>query len=273
MKKIVAIFLLIAITTVFVSCGDGDKDGNQTTLNTNINNIESTTEGTTEPQGIVLTTDPTKMAQWGYATEFIPTEYTQPTVPTVPTVSVPLISESQLERPSVNISQATVSPENTTTNGGATTSDGGSSNNGGTSSGNNSGPTVSEITTPTEETPTTQVQRSAMPISGSSHDAFPDRKGEFLDSVALIFPSTGWDGGIVSAKGTCTVTYAGKSFDVPCSVSGSIYDNNDYAIIVTLTGLEIPAEGFSFTVTIGEDFIKNSTNTQYNMATTRNVKW
>ena len=158
MKKIVAIFLLIAITTVFVSCGKGDNDGNQTTLNTNINNIEPTTEGTTEPQGIVLTTDPTKMAQWGYATEFIPTEYTEPTIPTV---SVPLISESQLERPSVNISQATVNASNTTTNNGAVNNGG----NSGSNSGSNSGPTVSEVTSPTEETPTESVQRMPRTIS------------------------------------------------------------------------------------------------------------
>ena len=259
MKKIVAIFLLIAITTVFVSCGKGDNDGNQTTLNTNINNIEPTTEGTTEPQGIVLTTDPTKMAQWGYATEFIPTEYTEPTIPTV---SVPLISESQLERPSVNISQATVNTSNTTTNNGAV-------NNGG-NSGSNSGPTVSEITSPTEETPTTQLQREPRPLSGSGSSTSPDRNNKYLESATINVASAGWDGGIVPATGKCTVTYAGQSSNAPCSVSNKIDSNNNYVITITLSGLEIPV-GSVFSVTIEEGFIKNTGDTQYNMATTRRV--
>lgn len=259
MKKIVAIFLLIAITTVFVSCGKGDNDGNQTTLNTNINNIEPTTEGTTEPQGIVLTTDPTKMAQWGYATEFIPTEYTEPTIPTV---SVPLISESQLERPTVNISQATVNTSNTTTNNGAVNNGGA---NGG-SSGNNSGPTVSEITSPTEETPTTQLQREPRPISGCGSSISNDRNGRYLDKATVNFRSSGWDGGIVANSGTATVVYAGSDSKVPCSVSASIDSNGYYEIVVTLTGLEIPADTTGFTISFPEGFIKNPADTQYSMA-------
>lgn len=256
MKKIVAIFLLIAITTVFVSCGDGDKDGNQTTLNTNINNVESTTEGTTEPQGIALTTDPTKMAQWGYATEFIPTEYTEPTIPTV---SVPAISESQLERPSVNISQVTIDPNNTTTNNGSVT-------NNGSSSGNNSGPTVSEITSPTEETPTTQLQRMPRPISGRGSSIKNDRNGKYLENACVNFSSSGWDGGIVAASGNATVTYAGSDYKAPCKVSTSIDINGDYEIVVTLTGLEIPADTTGFTISFPEGFIKNPADTQYSMA-------
>ena len=270
MKKIVAIFLLIAITTVFVSCGKGDNDGNQTTLNTNINNIESTTAAPTEPQGIVLTTDPTKMAQWGYATEFIPTEYTQPTMPTVPTVSVPPISESQLERPSVNISQATVSPENTTTNGGATTGSGSSSNNGGTSSGNNSGPTVMDNSPPTEENTTTQPQKVGRPVTGDENDTAPDRNGEYLVSAALMFSPGGWEGGIISTTGDCSVTYAGDSRRVPCSVSNSLDLNGDYVIVVDLSNLKIPV-GSVFTVTIEEGFIRNAENTQYSLEFTRTV--
>lgn len=257
MKKIVAIFLLIAIMTVFVSCGDGDKDGNQTTLNTNVQNVESTT-GSTEPQGIVLTTDPTKMAQWGYATEFIPTEYTEPTIPTV---SVPAISGSQIERPSVNISQATVNPENTTT-----TNNGGSTNNGGASSGNNSGPTVSEITTPTEETPTTQLQRVPKPVSGRGSSISNDRNDKYLEKAYINFSSSGWDGGIVAVSGNATVTYAGSDYKAPCSVSTAVDRNGDYEIVITLTGLEIPAGTTGFTISFPEGFIKNPADTQYSMA-------
>ncbi len=253
MKKIVAIFLLIAMMTVFAACSD-DKgaDGDQTKLNTNVNDIESTTAGPTEPQGIVLTTDPSKMAQWGYVTDFIPTEYTQPTIPTV---SVPAISEDIL-RPTPNISQAT---NNTSNIPSVSTPSGGNP-----SSGNNSGPTVSEITTPTDETPTEPVQRMPKSVSGTKTTA-NDRKGEFVEKASIEFSANGWDGGIVSNSANVSVKYAGETFNVPCSVSSAL--NGDYyEIVITVSSLKIPAGTGGFTVTIPEGFVKNTLDTQYSMA-------
>ena len=247
-KKIAAIFLLIAIMTVFVSCSDGDKDGNQTTLNTNQQNVESTTAGPTEAQGIVLTTDPSKMAYWGVTTGFIPTEYTESTIPTV---SVPPISDN-VERPIPQISQVTNNTDNTPSNNGSTNNSGGTSN--------NSGPTVSEITTPTEETPTEPVQRMPKSISGGTKSVTPDGKTAILD-----VPVSNWDGGIVSNSGKVSVSYLGDTYTVPCSVSAT--PNGDvYEVIITITSLKIPEGSTGFIVTIPEGFIKNTFDTQYSMA-------
>lgn len=251
-KKIAAVFLLIAIVTVFVSCGDGDKDGNQTTLNTNQQNVESTTAGPTEAQGIVLTTDPSKMAYWGVTTGFIPTEYTESTIPTV---SVPPISDN-VERPIPQISQVTNNTDNTPSNNSNTNNSGGTSN--------NSGPTVSEITTPTDETPTEPVQRMPKSVSGTKTTS-NDRKGEFVEKASIEFSANGWDGGIVSNSANVSVNYAGETFNVPCSVSSAL--NGDYyEIVITVSSLKIPAGTGGFTVTIPEGFVKNTLDTQYSMA-------
>jgi len=252
-KKIVAIFLLIAMMTVFVSCTDKDSEGNQPNINTNYQQVESTTAGTTEPQGIALTTDPSKMAQWGYVTDFIPTEYTQPTIPTV---SVPAISDN-VDRPIPQISQVTNNTDGTSNNG--TTN-----NNGGTS--NNSGPTVSEITSPTDETPTEPVQKMPKSISGTKTTS-NDKKGEFLQQASIEFSASGWEGGIVSNSANITVTYAGDSYNVPCSVSSALHGDY-YEIVITVSSLKIPAGTGGFTITIPEGFVKNTLDTQYSMAVT-----
>ena len=261
MKKIVAIFLLLAIMTIFVSCGDKEETENQPTLNTSVQDIEPTTAGPTEPAGIVLTTDPAKMAQWGYVTEFIPTEYTQPTYPTV---SVPALTDNT-ERPTPQISQVTINPDNTTT----TNNNGASGNNGGTT--NNTGPTVSEITSPTDETPTSEVQKTPKPISVGSSSISNDRKGEFLDKAILDVSATGWDGSIVANSTNATVSYAGNEYKAPCSVSASLNSQGCYEIVITLSGLEIPAGTDGITVSIPEGFIKNSADTQYSMSFSRRM--
>ena len=253
MKKIVAIFLLIAIMTAFVACSNEDKEANPVPLNTNLSNVESTTAAPTEPAGIVLTTDPSKTAQWGYVTEFIPTEYTEPTYPTV---SVPAISDN-IERPTPQISQVTNNTDYSSTNPS-------SGNQGGSSS--DSGPTVSEITSPTDETPTSQVQRVPKSISGTRTTA-NDKKGQFLQQASIEFSANGWDGGIISNSANVSVSYAGEVYNVPCSVSSAL--NGDYyEIIITVSSLEIPAGTGGFTVTIPEGFVKNTLDTQYSMAVT-----
>ncbi len=259
MKKIVAIFLLLAITTVFVSCGNKDKEEKQTTLNTNVQSIEPTTAGTTEPAGIVLTTDPAKMAQWGYVTEFIPTEYTEPTYPTV---SVPPLTDN-VERPPVNISQVTNNTE-------IPSSDNGATNNGGSTT-NNAGPTVSEITSPTDDAPTDPVQKMPRPISVSSSSISNDKKGVFLENAILDVSASGWDGSIVANSGNATVIYAGNEYKAPCSVSSSLNSQGCYEIVITLSGLEIPAGTDGITVSIPEGFIKNSADTQYSMSFSRRM--
>ena len=261
MKKIVAIFLLLAIMTIFVSCGDKDKDENQTPLNTGVNSsdVETTTEGTTEVEGIVLTTDPAKMAQWGYVTEFIPTEYTQPTYATV---SVPTLIDSS-ERPTPQISQVTINPDSTTTNNGTTSN--------GIDSTNVAGPTVSEITTPTDDDPVSENQKTPKPISVSSSSISNDRKGEFLETATLDVSSSGWDGSIIANSGNATVIYAGNEYKAPCSVSASLNSQGCYEIVISLSGLEIPAGTEGITVSLPEGFIRNSADTQYSMSFSRRM--
>ena len=262
MKKIVAIFLLIAIMTVFASCADNGDGDTPVPLGTNLSNTEPTTAPSTQA-GYALTTDPNATVYWGMTTAFIPTEYT---TPTYPTVSIPAVTDDKNTTGIIpNISQVTNNGTTNTTNNGGNT---GPTNN------NNTGPTVSDgidNTVPDASEVTSSAARQPKVVAISSSSMSNDKTGKFLGNASIEFSSNGWDGTIIAKSGTATVIYGGESFNAPCSVSASFNGQGNYEIVINIASLEIPAGSDGITVKIPAGFIENSAGTLYSMEISRKI--
>ncbi len=255
MKKIVAIFLLIAITTVFVSCGNKDKNSETPPLQTNVGpnpNIESTTAGNLSNQGYILTTVPGQTVYWGNTTAFIPTAHNNTTAPTI---VVPIVSDPPTSAITPNISQVTIPSTQPTSNN------------------SNTGPTVVDApdnTTAPQISDDQQgndsgsnnggVKAEAKPVSSSSASKMSN------GDITIDISASGWDSAIVSNTGTATVNYGSNTESASCSVSATM-EGGSYVITVYTSKLDIYS-GATVTITIPEGLIKTASGTQYNRAFT-----
>lgn len=244
MKKIVAVFLLIAIVTVFVSCGKGDE--NTTTMPQYNGNIpvesSSDTESTTAPKpqgnGYILTTSPYQTVPSGVTTAFYPTVPTSfepssmsiPAISDVPTTPVsPNFSQASTTAPTVSNPTVIDAPDNTTAQNATTT-------------------------TTTTEAP---VKEAKVVATGSSA-TLPG------GDIEVEISANGWDSAIVSSSATATVSYGGKTESASCSVSGN-GSGGVYTIVVYTSELGIYS-GASVTISFPEGFIKTASGAQYGRA-------
>lgn len=259
MKKIVAVFLVLAMVTVFVSCGDKDKNSDDPTINTNVGapNIESTTAADTGVSGYVLTTDPNQTVPGGFTTDYVPTAPNQATTPSSGII-IPSISDEHSTTPIPSISQVTIPSTQPTTP---------------TTNNNQTGPTVVDApdnttkpSDPQEQDSTTENSGNgeskpvAKPVSSSSASKLSN------GDITVDISASGWDSAIVSNKGTATVSYGSNTESAACSVSANVEGGN-YVITVYTSKLEIYS-GATVKITIPEGLIKTASGTQYNKAFT-----
>ncbi|MBR3816033.1 MAG: hypothetical protein IKJ27_04855 [Clostridia bacterium] len=261
MKKIVAVFLILTMLTVFVSCGDNGDEQSDPTLNTNMGSpdIESTTAADTAVSGYVLTTDPNQTAPGGFTTDYVPTAY-NPSDPSSGIV-IPSLTDENSTTPIPSMSQVTIPSTQPTSNNG---------NNG--SSDNQTGPTV--VDAPDNTTKPSDPQEQDSTTEGGNDESSPKPKSVSSSSVSKLsngditidISASGWDSAIVANKGTATVTYGSNTESASCSVSATVEGGN-YVITVYTSKLEIYS-GATVKVTIPEGLIKTASGTQYNRAFT-----
>lgn len=258
MKKIVAVFLVLAMLTVFVSCGDKDKDSADPTLNTSLGtpNIESTTAADTGVSGYVLTTNPEHTAPSGFITDYVPTSFNQ-TVDPSSGIIIPSLTDVYSTTPIPSMSQVTIPSTQP-------------------SSGSNTqvtGPTVVDAPDNTTKPSDVQEQDSTTEDSGNNENK-PVAKAVSSSSASKLsngditvdISASGWDSAIVSNKGTATVSYGSNTESASCSVSANVEGGN-YVITVYTSKLDIYS-GATVKITIPEGLIKTASGTQYNKAFT-----
>ncbi len=246
MKKIVAIFLLLAIMTVFVSCGGNDKD-KETTLSpyqgTQATTEQKDTNGSTTADqsanaGYILTTDPNQTAPWGITTAF---QTTLPTTTQPSTIPIPSITDNQGSTAiNPSFSQVSTTEREQTTN--------------------EKGPTVVDAvdnttTKPTTETTTSEIAKEEKVVSIGAKSWNPDSGKIYVD-----FDTNGWDSPIVTRSTKVTVGYASKSESAPCTI-------NQGELVVDVSGLELYS-GATVKITVPEGAVVSTTGANYNRAFT-----
>lgn len=249
MKKIVTVFLLFAIMTVFVSCGK-DDNGDNTTLppytGTNATTSQRADESTTADKavnGYILTTDPNMTVSWGITTAF------QPTLPTsLPSstgvINIPSITDNQNSSPyNPSMSQVSTTERPTEQTTGA------------------QGPTVVDApdnttkpVVPEEET-TEAVTKQEKVVAFGSKSVSPDYKKIYID-----FNANGWDGAIATRSTKVSVKYGSKTENAPCTIKSG-------EIVIDTSGLEL-VSGMTVTVTIPEGAVSTSSGSQYSRTAT-----
>lgn len=265
MKKIVAVFLALAMLTVFVSCGDSDNNQDDPTINTNVGvpNVESTTAADTGVSGYVLTTDPNQTVPSGFMVDYVPTSFNQTVDPSSGLI-IPSLTDEHSTTPIPSMSQVTIPSTQPT------------SNNGNNGNNTQTGPTVVDApdnttkpSDPQEQDATTENNSGegsgegkpvAKPVSSSSASKLSN------GDITVDISASGWDSAIISNKGTATVSYGSNTESAACSVSATVEGGN-YVITVYTSKLEIYS-GATVKITIPEGLIKTASGTQYNKAFT-----
>lgn len=265
MKKIVAVFLILTMLTVFVSCGDNGDEQSDPTLNTNMGSpdIESTTAADTAVSGYVLTTDPNQTAPGGFTTDYVPTAYNHSDPSSG--IVIPSLTDENSTTPIPSMSQVTIPSTQPT------------SNNGNNGNGNNqTGPTVVDAPDNTTKPSDPQEQDSTTENNSGegSGEGKPVAKTPKVESRAwfsseaksdycIEIVASGWDSVIVANKGTATVKIGDSTQTTSCSISASLNSDGRYEIYVYTSKLDIYS-GATVKIIIPEGLIKTASGTQYN---------
>lgn len=256
MRKIVAVFLIMAAITVLFTACIGDE-APTTTAPIVTGNISTTQPSTTNPQPVsyVLTTSPDKTVPWVETTVFdlaavttdynfvIPTDVVLP-----PNVNVPTTGSSLPPTVPTQPTQPT-SPTAVT----LPTSGGGS----------NQTSTTKPTTKPAE------VEKFSTPILVDS-EAFDSNTGKLYLAVS---PSS-WSSDIKANTTSISVRIDGvpATEKVTCSVTAGKNADGMQEIIIDLSGQGVNT-GSTVSFTIPESFLVSKSGTQYNSAYSSSVSF
>ncbi len=241
MRKIVAVFLLLAMLTVFVSCGKGDNDettnggiitGSQTMQPATTTTQPSTTDANAAAT-YILTTSPDRTVPWGETTKFSTTSAST-TQPSTIVINIP--TEANTSPVTPNYSEAPTTTTTATTTTAATTTK----------------PTTTEISTVKQE----DMKGISISDDGSS----------IGDGVLYINISPdNFPGGINANSIYLTVYVDGTALEKKAkfSLGSTLNADGCYEITGDITGASL-ADGNVVSVSIPEGFIKTKNGAVYN---------
>ena len=259
MKKITAIFMLLAVLVLFVSC---DNDDNPTTTLPPLNTGYVSTDPSTQPSDTtvattvqsmtyVLTTSPDKTVPWSETTRFDIASVSVPTTTGsyLPTGTIDVnTTVGNIDRPSVNTSQL---PSESTTGSSLTVSTEST-----TSSIITTKPKTTKATTSVNSTPTQLV------INDTSYNSS-------TGIVTLAVSSDGWMSGFAAKSQNIKIIVDGEELQttIPCNVTTKT--NADGCPIITLDlSSQSLRSGSNVTFTIPTGLVVTKTGTQYNTSYT-----
>lgn len=265
MKKITAIFLVLAVLALFASC---DNDDNTTTapppIQTGYMPTESTADvnSTTEPVGTsatgvgvtyILTTSADKTVPWSETTRFDVNSVVVPTttgsyLPTgTPDVN---LTGGDIQRPSVNTSQ--LSTQSTT----------GSYLEDPTSQSSTAGSTLTTKEKTTKATTAANKTPTQLVINDTSYNSS-------TSLVTLAVSSDGWMGAFVAKSQNITIIVDGEEIQttVPCNVTSKTNADGCQIITIDLSSQSLNS-GSNVTFTIPAGLVQTKTGTQYNTSYT-----
>lgn len=257
MRKIVAIFLVLAaVTVLFTACIDDDT----TTTNPPIvtGDVSTTQPSTTEPQPVsyILTTSPDKTVPWVETTQFdlaaVTTDYNI-SVPTdivvPPDINVPTTGSSLPPTMPTQPTQPTQPPTAVTmpTNPGD--------------------PTTTKPTT--TKPPTTEGEKFATPIVLDS-EAYDSNSGKLY----LAISPAQWSSDIKANTTSISIRIDGVTVPdkVSCSVTAGKNADGMQEIIIDLSGQSVTT-GSTISYTIPASFLVSKSGTQYNTAYSSSVSF
>lgn len=246
MRKIMVIFLLMAIVMIFASCGDSNQEIT-TTLNTSVS-ISTTQESTTEELTYILTTSPDKTAPWSETTRFEISTTVEALTDNYGDIT---FTTGDVSRPEVITSMVptvvttTTSPATTT----ATTTEATTT------------ATTTKATTQTTTATTTQAVEKK-PVALSIYST-----GTNEDEVILEIDDSNWSGDIKANTKNIAIKVDGVTLETTaeCKVSSKKNADGRYEIVVDLSGADISSDA-NVSFTIPENFIVTKNGAQYNTA-------
>lgn len=257
MRKIVVIFLTLAMVTVlFAACG-GNEEDTTTTAPIATGNVSTTQPTTTQAQPVsyILTTSPSKTVPWMDTTRFdassVTTDYNV------------VIPSDVVSAPDVNISSTGSSLPATTT----TTTNQSQS----TSWFSTTTTTATTTTKPTTTKPTTtkapEKFATALVIDSEAYDS---NSGKLYLSIS---PSS-WSSDIKANSTSIPIRIDGVEADgkVTCSVTAGKNADGMQEIIIDLSGQSVSA-GSTVSFTIPSSFLVSKAGTQYNSAYSSSVSF
>ncbi|MBQ7295906.1 MAG: hypothetical protein IJW86_06900 [Clostridia bacterium] len=252
MRKIVAVFVLLAIITVLFSACIGDEKPT-TTAPISTGNVSTTQPTTTEPQPVsyILTTSPDKTVPWVETTQF--------DLAAVTTDFNIIIPSDTVAPPDVNISTTgsslpatlpTSAPTGATLPTQTTTK-----------------PTTTKPTT-TKPT-TTEVEKFSTPLVVDS-EAYDSNSGKLYLSIS---PAS-WSSDIKANTTSISIRIDGVTAPekVSCSVTAGKNADGMQEIIIDLSGQAVTS-GSTIAYTIPEGFLVSKAGTQFNSTYSSNVSF
>lgn len=250
MRKIVAVFVILAAMTVlFSACGGNDAP--TTTAPIVTGNVSTTQPSTTQPQSMmyVLTTSPDKTVPWMETTQFnladVTIDYNNITFPT-DTVTPPdiYVSTTGSSLPVTVPTQATQSTQTPTAVTFPTASDGSQST---------TKATTTKATTAAAETFSTPLVIDS--------EAFDSNTGKLYLSIS---PES-WSSDIKANTTSISVRIDGVAIPekVTCSVTAGKNADGMQEIIIDLSGQSVTT-GSTISYTIPEKFLVSKAGTQFN---------
>lgn len=256
MRKIVVIFLTLAmVTALFAACG-GNEDGTTTTAPIATGNVSTTQPTTTQAQPVsyILTTSPSKTVPWMDTTRFdassVTTDYNV------------VIPSDVVSAPDVNISTTGSSLPNTISS---------SSQQQSTSWFSTTTTTATTTTKPTTTKPTTtkapEKFATALVIDSEAYDS---NSGKLYLSIS---PSS-WSSDIKANSTSIPIRIDGVEADskVTCSVTAGKNADGMQEIIIDLSGQSV-STGSTVSFTIPSSFLVSKAGTQYNSAYSSSVSF
>lgn len=257
MRKITAVFIVLAIVMLFASCGgDRQEPTTNNTINTGIPLPSETTavpQPSTSDSGLnmvtyVLTTSPDKTVPWSETTRFEIDTFTPPTTgSSLPNVSY---TGGTIQPPSVNTSQILTNPS---------------------ASQSSSAPSTSATTT---TKPTTKVNKTTDPTT--SPDKTPTQLvindtsyNSSTGIVTLAISNDGWMGEFAANSYNIAIIVDGEKLQttVPCAVTTKVNADGCQLITVDLSGQSLNS-GSNVTFTIPAGLVQTKAGTQYNTSYT-----
>lgn len=242
MRKIAAVFLMLAlITAVFVSCNKDKGDETTTPILTGAT-ISSTPTATVDPvtttqsanPTYILTTSPDKTVPWGETTRYDAT--TAPTTqPSTIIINIP--SDFNTDPVSPSYSQAPTTVPTTPK------------------------PTQPTTTKPTTTKPTTTqpVVKKPVNVDANGNVGYHDEDG----IITIAIDSSNWTSELVSKTEYLPISLNGSSTgkSVKCSLNGSLVGDT-YEILVDVSSLGITS-GTTVNIPFHAGFMETKTGTQY----------
>ena len=280
MKKITAIFLILAIMALFVSCNDDNNDTTTTppviqtgyvpTENSTtaapteqdsttaaVTPVESTTEqgSTGESHVYVLTTSADKTVPWSETTRFDANSVVIPTTTGsyLPTGTVDVNpTAGNIEKPSVNTSQLSTQP----TTGSSLTNSSTTSATTTTKATVTTKEKTTKATTAVNKTPTQLV------INDTSYNSS-------TSLVTLAVSSDGWMGAFQAKSQNISIIVDGEEIQttVPCNVTSKTNADGCQIITIDLSSQSLNS-GSNVTFTIPAGLVVTKAGTQYNTSYT-----